>query len=147
VVQRRRGDVDEEEPAVRARRAGSRITAITWKKEIAPKAAAEFVFRARNPMSNQIAWKAHQHFSDGSVADWIGPAGDRRPASVTKLSAAAAESREQSRADAAAGGVMAARVRFLVGDEWRNPRAAPYLGKPAAVPFDALWAQFRAQYS
>ena len=81
---------------------GARITAITWKKEIAPKAAAEFVFRARNPMANEIAWKAHQHFSDGSVADWIGPAGDRRPASVTKLSAAAAGPLEQPLADAAA---------------------------------------------
>lgn len=60
---------------------GLRITAITWNKEIAPKAAAEFVSRARNPMSNEIAWKAPQHFSDGSVADSIGPAGDRRPAS------------------------------------------------------------------
>jgi uncharacterized protein YcnI len=82
-------------------RQGSRITAITWRKEIAPKAAAEFVFRARNPKTTEIAWKAHQHFSDGSVADWIGPAGDRRPASVTKLSAAAAPAGGQQIADAA----------------------------------------------
>jgi len=80
---------------------GSRISAITWRKEIAPKGAAEFVFRARNPMTTEIAWKAHQHFSDGSVADWIGPAGDRRPASVTKLSAAAAAALEKAIADAA----------------------------------------------
>lgn len=68
---------------------GDRITTITWKKEIAPKASAEFVFRARNPESGDIVWKAHQHFKDGTSADWIGPAGDRRPASVTKLTAAA----------------------------------------------------------
>ena len=37
---------------------GDRTTAITWKKEIPPKAAAEFVFRARNPASGDIAWKA-----------------------------------------------------------------------------------------
>ena len=80
---------------------GSRISAITWRKEIAPKAAAEFVFRARSPKTTEIAWKAHQHFSDGSVADWIGPAGDRRPASVTKLSAAAAPGGGEQVADAA----------------------------------------------
>ena len=69
---------------------GDRITAIMWKKEIPPKEATEFVFRARNPSSGEIVWKAHQHFSDGTVADWIGAAGASRPASVTKLSASAA---------------------------------------------------------
>lgn len=33
-------------------------------------------------------WKAHQHFADSTVADWIGAAGERRPAAVTKLIAA-----------------------------------------------------------
>lgn len=66
---------------------GDRITSITWKKAIPPKASAEFVFRARNPAAGEIVWKAHQHFSDGTVADWVGVAGDKRPASVTKLSA------------------------------------------------------------
>jgi uncharacterized protein YcnI len=69
---------------------GDRITAITWKKQIPPKEAAEFVFLARNPSSGEIVWKAHQHFVDGTVADWIGAAGASRPASVTKLSASAA---------------------------------------------------------
>jgi uncharacterized protein YcnI len=67
---------------------GDRITAITWTKEIAPKTAAEFVFRAKNPASGDVVWKAHQHFKDGTIADWIGPAGDRRPAAVTKLTVA-----------------------------------------------------------
>lgn len=66
-------------------RRGDRITSITWKKAIPPKASADFVFRARNPAAGEIVWKAHQHFSDGSVADWVGNAGDNRPASVTKL--------------------------------------------------------------
>ena len=65
---------------------GERVTAITWRKEIAPKAAAEFVFRAKNPDSGDLVWKAHQHFSDGTVADWVGGEGGR-PASVTKLTA------------------------------------------------------------
>jgi len=56
-----------------------RISDITWRKDIPPKQFAEFVFRARNPASGDIVWKAHQHFADGTVAAWIGPAGDRRP--------------------------------------------------------------------
>lgn len=80
-----------------------RITAITWRKQIPPKAAAEFVFRARNPTSGDIVWKAHQHFSDGTTADWIGVAGERRPASVTTLVAGGSPGGEQaSVSDAAA---------------------------------------------
>lgn len=64
---------------------GGRATAITWSKTIPPKGVAEFVFRARNPQSGDIVWKAHQQFADGTTADWIGAAGERRPAAVTKL--------------------------------------------------------------
>jgi uncharacterized protein YcnI len=78
---------------------GDRITAITWKKNIPPKEAAEFVFRARNPGSGELVWKAHQHFADGTTADWVGVAGERRPAAVTKL-AAAAIAGDVQRADA-----------------------------------------------
>jgi ketosteroid isomerase-like protein len=69
---------------------GERITSITWKKTIPTKASAEFAFRARNPAGTEIVWKAHQHFNDGTVADWTGAAGASRPAAVTKLSASAA---------------------------------------------------------
>ncbi|MCI0365704.1 MAG: nuclear transport factor 2 family protein, partial [Phycisphaerales bacterium] len=79
---------------------GDRITTITWKKAIPPKASAEFVFRARNPAAGEIIWRAHQHFADGTVADWVGVAGEKRPASVTKLSTQSAAS--GSSADAAA---------------------------------------------
>ena len=68
---------------------GDRIASITWRKAIPPKMSAEFAFRARNPTAMEIAWKAHQHFSDGTVADWIGAAGASRPAAVTKLTASA----------------------------------------------------------
>ena len=82
---------------------GARISSITWKKDIPPKSAAEFVLRARNPATGEIVWKAHQHFSDGTVADWAGPAGDRRPAAVTKLvSQQAAATGTQNARDAAA---------------------------------------------
>jgi len=79
-----------------------RISAITWKKEIPPKAAAEYVFRARNPTSGDIVWKAHQHFADGTVADWIGAAGERRPAAVTKLIAGADAGAQQASVRSAA---------------------------------------------
>src|SRR5262245_53006736 len=72
---------------------GARITNITWKKQIPPKAVAEFAFRARNPDSGDLMWKAHQHFADGTVADWVGPVGDRRPAAITKLIAGTTVSR------------------------------------------------------
>ena len=70
------------------RREGSRIVAITWKREIPPRQTAEFVFVARNPKSEQVAWRARQRFADGTSADWIGVEGDRRPAAVTRLTAA-----------------------------------------------------------
>jgi uncharacterized protein YcnI len=70
------------------RQEGGRIVAITWKREIPPKESAEFAFVARNPNAAEIAWKARQRFADGTSADWVGVQGDRRPASVTRLSAA-----------------------------------------------------------
>jgi uncharacterized protein YcnI len=33
---------------------GDRITSITWRKAIPPKASAEFAFRARNPVATEI---------------------------------------------------------------------------------------------
>ena len=80
----------------------TRITSITWKKEIAPKQAAEFVFRARNPSSSEIVWKAHQHFTDGTTAEWIGAAGERRPAAVTKLASTNGAAGQAGGGDAAA---------------------------------------------
>ncbi len=70
------------------RREGDRVAAITWTLEIKPRETAEFVFFARNPKAAQIVWKAHQRFADGTSADWVGVAGDRRPAAVTMLSPA-----------------------------------------------------------
>lgn len=72
-----------------ARRDGDRIVPITWKQEIKAGEVGEFVFFARNPKGGQqIAWKARQRFADGTSADWVGVEGDRRPASVTRLTAA-----------------------------------------------------------
>ena len=67
---------------------GDRIVAITWTRDIPPRQSADFVFVAKNPDTAQIAWKARQRFADGTSADWVGVQGDRRPASVTRLTAA-----------------------------------------------------------
>lgn len=74
---------------VDTRREGSRIVSITWKREIPPRQTADFAFVATNPSaSGSVSWKAHQRFADGTSADWIGVAGDPRPASVTRIAAA-----------------------------------------------------------
>ena len=78
---------------------GDRIVAITWKRNIPPKETSEFFFRARNPQSgSEIAWKAHQHFVDGTHTAWVEPAGGKRPGPVTKL----VETTTQTGGDAAA---------------------------------------------
>ncbi len=65
---------------------GDRIVAITWTRNIPPKESADFFFRARNPQTgSEIAWKAHQHFADGTHTAWVEPAGSKRPGPVTKL--------------------------------------------------------------
>lgn len=75
------------------KREGNRIVRVIWKMEIKPGEFAEFPFIARNPKEgSEIAWKVRQRFADGTSADWVGPAGDKRPASVTKLTAAPASS-------------------------------------------------------
>jgi uncharacterized protein YcnI len=66
-------------------RDGNRIASITWKQDIKPGEVGEFVFFARNPAASQIVWKAHQRYADGQVEDWVGPAGDRRPAPTVSL--------------------------------------------------------------
>ena len=71
-----------------ARREGTRIVVITWKQDIKAGEYGEFVFFARNPNASRIAWKVRQRFADGTSADWVGVEGDRRPASVTKLTPA-----------------------------------------------------------
>jgi ketosteroid isomerase-like protein len=81
---------------------GDRIASITWTKAIPPKQSADFVFRARNPVSSEIVWKAHQHFTDGTTVDWVGAAGERRPAAATKLVSASQPVGGQAISDEAA---------------------------------------------
>lgn len=68
------------------KRDAGHIVSIIWKGEIAPGQVREFTFEAINPAQIQnLVWKAHQHFADGSVSDWIEAKGERHPASVTQL--------------------------------------------------------------
>jgi uncharacterized protein YcnI len=67
-------------------REGDRIVSITWTIEIKAGASAQLSFVAKNPAQGEsIAWKVDQHYSDGTVSDWAGPAGSRNPAPVTGL--------------------------------------------------------------
>lgn len=73
------------DPAETKKVAG-RTVSITWKVEIPPGQSKDFVFDAVNPATNQeIAWKAHQHYADGTSRDWIDLPKTKSPASVTKI--------------------------------------------------------------
>lgn len=70
------------------KKVGGRITVITWTVEIPPGQSRSFDFVAENPKSDQeLAWKAHQHYADGTSRDWVDLPKTKSPASVTKLSA------------------------------------------------------------
>ena len=82
--------VDSVEPmdGVRAemKREGGRIVSIIWTVTIDPGANREFTFTAKNPGEGaEIAWKAHQRYADGTSSEWVGAAGTRQPAPITKL--------------------------------------------------------------
>ena len=68
------------------KKVGDRVVQVTWTLEIKPGASAQLSFVAKNPaQGDSIAWKVHQKYSDDTVSDWVGPAGSRAPAPVTKL--------------------------------------------------------------
>ena len=68
------------------RKDGGRIVAIVWTTAIKPGASAMLSFVARNPkVGDQIVWKVHQRYADGTSSEWTGPAGSRGPAPITKL--------------------------------------------------------------
>jgi uncharacterized protein YcnI len=67
-------------------------TSIVWTARIEPGEFAEFAFVARNPKeARELVWKATQRFADGTTTEWIGPRGDKRPASVTTLTSGTAQ--------------------------------------------------------
>ena len=71
------------------KREGGRVVSVTWTVTIDPGANREFTFTAKNPSEGvEIAWKAHQRYADGTSSEWVGAAGTRQPAPVTKLNTA-----------------------------------------------------------
>jgi uncharacterized protein YcnI len=65
-----------------------RVVGIVWSMKINPGEFAEFAFMVRNPKEGQaIVWKATQRFADGTNTQWVGPIGDKHPASITTLNA------------------------------------------------------------
>lgn len=68
------------------KKVGDRIVQVTWTVEIKAGASAQLSFVAKNPAQGEsIAWKVHQKYSDGMSSDWVGAAGTRAPAPVTRL--------------------------------------------------------------
>lgn len=71
------------------KKVGDRVVQVTWTIEIKAGAVAQLSFVAKNPtQGDSIIWKVHQKYSDDTVSDWVGPAGSRAPAPVTRLVAA-----------------------------------------------------------
>ena len=68
------------------KKVGDRIVQVTWTIEIKAGANAQLSFVAKNPAQGEsITWKVHQKYADDTTSDWIGAAGSRNPAPVTKL--------------------------------------------------------------
>ena len=84
--------IDSVEPAEGVtsdlKREGGRIVSVTWTVTIEPGASRELTLTAKNPgEGTEIVWKAHQRYADGTSSDWVGGAGTRQPAPLTKLTA------------------------------------------------------------
>ena len=87
--------VNSVEPAdgvkVAMKREGGRVVSMTWTVTIDSGQHRELVFVAKNPSdATEIVWKAHQRYADGTSSEWVGAAGTRQPAPVTKLTTATA---------------------------------------------------------
>jgi len=64
-----------------------KITGAVWTGTLPPKRFIEFPFIGVNPKegTTRLVWPAFQTYGDGEVVQWTGPAGSKRPASVTEL--------------------------------------------------------------
>ncbi|MCC3374894.1 YcnI family protein [Cohnella sp. REN36] len=71
-----------------------KIVSVTWKatgKGLSPTEFGQFSFQGKVAEgASDLAWKAHQTYSDGTVVDWTGDASSDKPASVTKVTPAVA---------------------------------------------------------
>jgi uncharacterized protein YcnI len=65
-----------------------RIAGAIWTGSLAPERTVEFSFGGVNPKDPaEIHWPILQKYADGEDANWTGPVGSDRPASVTVISA------------------------------------------------------------
>ena len=70
------------------KKAGDRITSITWQVDVQPTKYIALPFTAKNPEgARDLHWTAHEHLADGSVVDWSDKPGSKEKGSVTKLTA------------------------------------------------------------
>ena len=68
------------------KKAGDRITSITWQVDVQPAKYLALPFTAKNPDgARDLHWTAHEHLADGSVVDWSDKPGSKEKGSVTKL--------------------------------------------------------------
>lgn len=78
--------VSVEDPAAELVRAGDRVVTVKWRVDIPPGEARRLNLVAQNPARGQeITWKVHQLFADGSRRDWADAPGTRQPAPRTRL--------------------------------------------------------------
>ncbi|PYI53111.1 YcnI family protein [Paenibacillus flagellatus] len=76
-----------------AKDASGKITGVVWTATGEGFGATEFgEFRMQGKVENDakdLSWKAYQTYKDNSVVEWVGAEGSDKPASVTKVKAAA----------------------------------------------------------
>ena len=73
---------------VTTKKAGERITMITWQVTVQPGKYLALPFTATNPAEQlELRWSLHEHLADGSVVDWSDKPGSKEKGSVTKLTA------------------------------------------------------------
>ena len=68
------------------KKAGDRITGITWQVDVQPSKYVALPFTAKNPDgATELHWSMHEHLADGSVVDWSDKPGSKEKGSITKL--------------------------------------------------------------
>ena len=70
------------------KKAGDRITVITWQIDVQPTKYVALPFTAKNPdAATDLHWTLHEHLADGSTVDWSDKPGSKEKGSVTKVTA------------------------------------------------------------
>lgn len=71
------------------KKAGDRITTITWQIDVQPNKYLALPFTAKNPdQAGDLHWSMREHLADGSVVLWSDKPGAKEKGSTTKLAVA-----------------------------------------------------------